>query len=78
MKKSSIDKARLLYAGLIAVSTLWLAGIVLAPLLVARGQVFAGTFLYAAFSAICHQRPERSFYLEGLPLAVCATPMQDL
>ena len=32
----------------------------------------AVTLVYAAGAVVCHQRPERSFHLEGVPLPVCA------
>ncbi|MDQ3473147.1 MAG: DUF2085 domain-containing protein, partial [Acidobacteriota bacterium] len=33
--------------------------------------LISGT-LYQAFSFVCHQQPERSFFIAGQPLAVCA------
>lgn len=49
----------------------WLGAILLAPYLAARGLGGPAAVLYAAFSPVCHQRPERSFSLFGHPLAVC-------
>ena len=46
--------------------------IVLAPLARAGGHPFLSAAVYSGFSATCHQIPERSFHLEGFPLAVCA------
>jgi uncharacterized membrane protein len=43
-----------------------------APLLRARGYAVASALLYSVFAPLCHQQPERSFYLAGYPLAVCA------
>ena len=43
-----------------------IAAVVAAPLL---GP--AGLPIYAAFSWVCHQRPERCWQLAGHPLAVC-------
>ena len=45
-------------------SVLWFAAITAAPLGV--------TFPYIIGSAICHQRPERSFWIAGAPMPVCA------
>lgn len=65
-------------AGLIIASAaLWVAALTLAPLVLAHvdpGRVLytASALLYAATSWICHQRPERSFHLDGLQLPVCA------
>lgn len=47
-----------------------LACVALAPLARARGW-WVGEPIYQAFHALCHQLPERSFHLEGQPLAVC-------
>ncbi len=61
----------LLYFLTAAGLTLWTAAAVLAPLLSARpGPI--GSFLYLCFAPFCHQRPERSFLLDGRPLAACA------
>ncbi len=49
----------------------WAAGLALAPY-VARLSRVAGGLLYAVGSLICHQQPERSFYLAGAQLPVCA------
>jgi uncharacterized membrane protein len=49
-------------------SVAWLALVVTAPLL----NVAAAGILYAVGSLICHQLPERSFYVEGFQLPVCA------
>src|SRR5512138_2688166 len=53
----------------------WVAAIAAAPLLASSGSaapVVAGIVVYRAASIVCHQIPERSFFLSGLPLAVCA------
>jgi uncharacterized membrane protein len=46
--------------------------IVIAPLALAHGHNDAAFVLYQMFGRVCHQIPERAFYLEGHPLAVCA------
>ena len=43
-----------------------------APLAKANGFVALSIPIYQAFSHLCHQLPERSFFLAGHPLAVCA------
>jgi uncharacterized membrane protein len=60
-----------LYAATLAGECLWLAAIIAAPYLRSRGSRWA-PFLYACFSPICHQKPERSLWAFGYPLAVCA------
>jgi uncharacterized membrane protein len=60
-----------LYALTLAGTAVWLAMIMLAPY-AASGAGRAAPFLYSIFAPVCHQRPERCFYLFGFPLAVCA------
>ena len=38
---------------------------------VAAAPIFESRWLYAFFSAICHQSPARSWHLAGEPLGVC-------
>jgi len=49
---------------------LWLAAIAAAPLLRRAAPRWSALF-YTVFAPVCHQRPERSFFLHGFPLAVC-------
>jgi len=44
---------------------------VLSPYLKARGLEFAGQLIFVAYRVACHQRPERSFFLFGYPMAYC-------
>lgn len=55
----------------------WLVILTIAPLALAHiepGRVLYGAaaLVYGAAGWICHQRPERSFHLEGSQLPVCA------
>lgn len=43
-----------------------------APLALAAGHGALAATIYQAFSHVCHQLPERSFFIEGHPFAVCA------
>lgn len=43
-----------------------------APVALARGDFLLAETIYHGFSHACHQIPERSFYVAGHPLAVCA------
>ncbi len=64
-----------LAAVLTAGSVVWLAILILAPVLLRPGDSplsRGAALVYAAASAICHQRPERSFNLDGVQLPVCA------
>ena len=47
-----------------------LAGVVCAGVLAAPLE--HSRWLYFAFSFVCHQQPERSLWVAGLPLAVCS------
>jgi uncharacterized membrane protein len=60
-----------LYVATLAAGLLWIAAIVFAPWLAGRAPRMAA-YLYACFTPLCHQIPERSFTLFGYPLAVCA------
>ena len=64
---------RLAAAGLTAVAVAWAALIVSAPRALHSGTA-AGplSVLYAASARICHQRPERSFFIAGVQMPVCA------
>lgn len=50
----------------------YLALIFAAPLAEASGHRAVSWTLYRAFAPLCHQIAERSFYVAGHPLAVCA------
>jgi uncharacterized membrane protein len=43
-----------------------------APLALNAGHAFWGLAIYGAFSHVCHQIPERSFFIAGHQFAVCA------
>ncbi|MDT7542305.1 MAG: hypothetical protein QOE33_2209 [Acidobacteriota bacterium] len=43
-----------------------------APVLEAHGAGVGAWAIYHLFAPLCHQLPERSFYVGGHPLAVCA------
>jgi uncharacterized membrane protein len=48
------------------------AAILAAPLALDSGHLFWSLTIYGAFSYVCHQIPERSFFIAGHPFAVCA------
>ncbi|MBC8029333.1 MAG: DUF2085 domain-containing protein [Pyrinomonadaceae bacterium] len=49
-----------------------IALIIGAPLALKAGFPFVGLTLYRAFSYLCHQIPERSFFIGEHPFAVCS------
>ncbi len=55
---------------LLAGSCLWMAAIWLAPWAAEQGWPLA-RWLYAFFSPVCHQNPDRSLICFGGPLAAC-------
>ena len=46
--------------------------VVIAPIAAASGHNEVAEGIYRAFGIFCHQRPERSYYIEGHKLAVCS------
>ncbi|HJT67719.1 MAG TPA: DUF2085 domain-containing protein [Pyrinomonadaceae bacterium] len=46
--------------------------IVVAPLAAASGHNEIAGAIYYAFSLLCHQRPDRSFFLDGHKFGVCS------
>jgi len=73
-KINQIDRRRpaIVYAILLLLSIGWLALIFSAPMLMAGHHELSSLVIYQSLSAICHQMPERSFHLGGLPLGVCS------
>jgi uncharacterized membrane protein len=49
-----------------------MAIIIAAPVALADGHGALAATIYQAFSHLCHQIPERSFFIAGHPFAVCA------
>jgi len=60
--------------GLVIGAVAWFAAILLAPIAIAsptRVLSVAAAASYAGGSRICHQRPERCFWIHGRPMPVC-------
>jgi uncharacterized membrane protein len=60
------------WAASATVIVLLLAQIVVAPLAAASGHNDLALGIYRAFGAVCHQLPDRSYFIAGHKLAVCA------
>lgn len=60
------------YLTTLALALVWILLICLPPWLMAEGMVTLAQIGYRTFSIICHQIPERSWQIAGLPLAVCS------
>jgi len=54
------------------VSLVWVSVIVAPPFLITNGSESLATQIYSFFSYICHQKPERSFFVLGYQFAVCS------
>ena len=46
--------------------------VVVAPLAAAGGHSELAQVIYRAFAVLCHQRPDRSYFIDGHKLAVCS------
>lgn len=55
-----------------AVVALIVSFIVAAPILAASGHSEIAEGIYRGFGIFCHQRPDRSYFIEGHKLAVCS------
>ncbi|MBO0860538.1 MAG: DUF2085 domain-containing protein [Chloracidobacterium sp.] len=64
--------AMVVFAALMTLSVLWMGLILAAPWLLAERHFLVSAGIYRAFSAVCHQMPERSFYFYGYPMGVCS------
>jgi uncharacterized membrane protein len=62
---------RILYLYILMATITWCALLILAPVLRHLHHQEYSFFIYAFFSKICHQLPERSFYILGEKFAVC-------
>lgn len=54
-----------------AVGLAFVALPILVPYLMAAGHAGPAAWIYRVFSLICHQRPDRSFFLSGYQMAYC-------
>lgn len=70
----SMHLRRVTYLLIVAGATLWCAGILAAPLCSSMGgnAAQAGNALYQVYQPICHQIPERSYFLSGFQFGVCS------
>ncbi len=57
---------------LLAGSLFFTVAIIGAPLALTRSNTATAFIIYEAFSHLCHQLPERSYYIAGQKFAVCA------
>ena len=68
----SLRRPAIVWAITAALTVLFVGLVVVAPLALAHGHSSSAFVLYEMFGRVCHQIPERAFYLEGHPFAVCA------
>lgn len=55
-----------------AATLLWVGLIVGAPLAASGGHETLAFIVYQGLAGVCHQMPERAYWIAGHPLAVCA------
>lgn len=55
-----------------ALSLVWIGLIVGAPVAASGGYEAAAFVIYQGVKVVCHQMPERAYWVAGHPLAVCA------
>jgi uncharacterized membrane protein len=71
--QSSTNRRPLLMWSIVSVASLSIMGMIAgAPLAQASGHSLLALGLYGAFNHLCHQIPERSFFIAGHQFAVCA------
>ena len=71
-QQTSIRRPLMVWTILLMGSLLFVALIIAAPVAVASQHGFLAATLYQGFSYVCHQAPERSFFIANRPFAVCA------
>ena len=62
----------IMWAMVVMATGVFVTLIVVAPLARANGFGSLSFVIYETFSHVCHQAPERSFFIAGHPFAVCA------
>jgi len=71
-REFSVRRAWAAWVCALALTLLWVGLIAGAPVAAEGGHDALAFVLYHGFGAVCHQIPERAFWLAGHPLAVCA------
>jgi uncharacterized membrane protein len=73
IRQCVVNARPLILWSVMAAGALLIVGLIFsAPLAMAHDDGFLALAVYGAFSHVCHQRPERSFFVMGHQLAVCA------
>ncbi|PWT88780.1 MAG: hypothetical protein C5B55_12555 [Blastocatellia bacterium] len=62
----------LFWSGVVLMTLLFCSLIIAAPLASAAGHTQVALTIYQPFGLLCHQLPERSFFIAGHKFAVCA------
>ena len=71
-QSTSVRRQTAIWLTIVAGCLAIIAAIVGAPLALNSGHLIWALPIYRAFSLVCHQIPERSFFIAGHPFAVCA------
>jgi uncharacterized membrane protein len=73
ISQSIVDKRPLIVWSIVSVGALVFVGMIIAaPLAAGTGNGYLALTLYQIFSHLCHQIPERSFFIASHQFAVCA------
>ncbi|MBN1785672.1 MAG: DUF2085 domain-containing protein [Candidatus Methanofastidiosa archaeon] len=65
-------RRRTIYLLTLGAECIWLMGILAAPYLRSKGLDMVSDGVYDAYRVVCHQKAERSLFLFGEKMAVCA------
>lgn len=68
----STQRPLVFWAISVALVTSLVSLIVIAPLAAASGHEGLAAGIYRAFAILCHQRPERSYFIDGHKFGVCS------
>ncbi|MDQ2975437.1 MAG: DUF2085 domain-containing protein [Acidobacteriota bacterium] len=73
IQQSAASRRPLLMWSIVAAGSLAVVALIVgAPLALATGHALLSQPIYQAFSYVCHQIPDRSFFIAGHQFAVCA------
>jgi uncharacterized membrane protein len=72
LQNPTFDRVTLRWNWWTLVPLTFVAAVVAAPYFLTHGLLAVGLALERGFAVVCHQRPERSFWISGAEMAVCS------